>query len=100
MAFSYVTEYARGAQVENGQLLQVGAEPPLNAERVANAGATTQGSAFNAKTKFIMVHTDSICSYKIGANPTAVTSEGRMAAGETRYFGVNPGDKIAFILNT
>jgi len=100
MAFSYVTEYARAAQVENGQLLQVGAEPPLAAERVANGGASTQGSAFNAKTRFVMIHTDSICSYKVGANPTAVVTEGRMAAGETRFFGVNPGDKVAFVLNT
>lgn len=100
MAFSYVTEYCRGAQIENGQLLQVGEEPIVAAERVANAGASTQGSAFNAKTKFIMVHADSICSYKIGANPVAVVGEGRMAAGETRYFGVYPGHKIAFVLNT
>lgn len=101
MAFAYVTEYARAAQVENGQALQVGAEPPLAAYQVGNAGASTQGAVFNAKTKFIMVHADSICSYKIGANPTAVTTEGRMALGETRFFGVAGGtDRIAFVLNS
>jgi hypothetical protein len=33
-------------------------------------------------------------------NPTAVATAQRLAANETRYYGVNPGEKIAVITNS
>jgi hypothetical protein len=99
MAFIYVNEFPE-LRVFQGGGVQAPELPSLAGYTVANAGASTQSAAFNAKTKFIEVHTDSICSILVGANPTAVTTQGRMAAGETRYYRVNAGDKIAAILNT
>lgn len=100
MAFIYVHEYARQPLDRAGQLVPAGEEPALASYQVAIGVGSAQSAAFNAKTKFISVHADAICSVKFGANPTAVATEGRMAANETRYFGVQPGDKIAVIQNT
>ena len=99
MAFIYVNESTE-LRVYQGGGAQVIELPAVAAYQVANAGASTQSAAFNAKTKIIEVHSDSICSILVGLNPTAVTTQGRMAAGETRYYRVNPGDKIAAVLNT
>lgn len=101
MAFLYITEYAEQAKDFKDALLPAGVMPPVAEQRVANAGASAQSAALNDRTKFVMLHADSICSVKFGANPTAVVEEHRMGAGETRYYGVNiVGMKIAAVLNT
>lgn len=99
MAKVYITEHTH-SRIVQGQLTNVVQMPPLATQTVVNTGATTQSSAFNAKTQIICVHTDSICSIEIGSNPTATTSSRRLAANSTEYFQVSPGDKLAAILNT
>jgi hypothetical protein len=100
MAFTYITEYEALARDRFNYHIAAGAEPAIAEQRVDNTGASTQSAAFNERTAFIMVHTDGICSIKIGANPTALVTGHRMAAGETRFYGVQPGHKIAVIANT
>lgn len=99
MAFIYITEHTH-SRIVQGQLVPVVSMPPLATQRVANAGATTQSSAFNAKTVLVAVHSDSICSVEFGLNPTATTSSRRLAANSTEYFQVEPGHRVAAILNT
>ena len=99
MAFIYITEYADVA-VTHSKYAQAGAEPAIAEQRVANDGASAQSAAFNDNTRMVRIHTDSICSIKFGANPTAVTTEKRMAANTTEFFGVKPGQKVAAVLNT
>jgi hypothetical protein len=99
MAFIYVTEYAEIAQL-NGESVSIAKEPELVEQQVAIGGASVQSSAFNAKTKFIRVHADAICSIKIGSSPTAVATAKRMAANQTEYFAVDATHKIAVITNT
>jgi hypothetical protein len=95
MASLYITEYG-----------SVGSErtPIAQSPRVAmqklTVGAETKSAAFQPSTRFIRVHTDAICSIVISTAPTATTSDSRMAAGDTEYFGVNPGDKLSVISNT
>lgn len=106
MAFLYVTEYATQPLDQNGKPIStgVGQEPAAAAYRVGNAGATTQAAAACLpETRFLLLHADSICSYAIGVNPTAVATANRMAAGETRLVGVNASagtTKVAAVLNT
>jgi len=104
MATLYVTEFDSVASVNTlrgsrGVEGQAPLAPAIAEQTVAIAGSTTQSSAFNKNTTLIRVHTDSICSVDIGANPTATTSKMRMAAGQTEFFGVTPGHKIAVISN-
>jgi hypothetical protein len=101
MAKLYVTEYAALGQGANGIPAQIAYEPPV-ASQVVTFTTSTQSSAFNAATQFVRVHTDSICSITFGTNPTATTSNRRMAADATEYFAVPAGNafKVAAVTNT
>jgi hypothetical protein len=76
-------------------------EPPVAEQTVAIGGASAAcTNAFGTYTRLIRVHVDAICHIAIGAAPTATTSKKRMAAGQTEYFAVNGGWKIACITGT
>lgn len=91
----YISEFSIGATAAT----QVAKQPEITTQTVSIGGTSTQSAAFNGNTRLIRVHTDTICSIKIGSNPTASTTTARMAADQTEYFEVNPGDKIAVITN-
>jgi hypothetical protein len=91
----YVTEYAEPSQFAP----TLGPEPGSN-QVVNYAGGTTQSTAFKTNTTLVRLHTDSVCSVRFGLNPTATTSDARLAAGQTEYFKVLPGNKVAAIINT
>lgn len=97
MATLYITEFATTQLDLNGQAAQVVEGRPIADDTVTVAGTSDQSAAFNAKTRLIRVHTDVACHILIGENPTATTSDARMAADQTEYFGVKAGDKIAVI---
>jgi hypothetical protein len=106
MAFLNVTEYAEIAVGPAGRVGQMPLGPKLASYGVGNAGATTQGAVFNAKTRFVRLHTDTICCYEIDTNPTAVAigagMSSRLAAGQTEYVAVplGGGFRVAAILST
>ena len=100
MAFVYVTEYLRQAQDGISRLLPAGMEPSLVVQKIAITAGSVQSAAFNARTTFVSVHTDAICSVAFGPNPTASAASSRLPLDGTQYFGVVPGDKIAVITNT
>lgn len=109
MASLYVTEYQGLGQVDpdaaDGQMsykvtAQAPKGPALAEQKLAISGVSAQSAAFNRLTRLIRVHTDIVCSVAVGgANPAATTSSARMAANQTEYFSVEPGDKIAVITN-
>ncbi len=92
MAKLYITEYS-------GQKDGLPNGLPL-AEQAITFSTSTQSAALQTGTKFVRVHTDSLCSIAMGLNPTATTSTQRMIAGQTEYFGVAGGIKIAAVTNT
>ena len=102
MATIYITEYKNLGYVGGGlgQLAQAPVEPAIADQSITITGASAQSSAFNASTTLIRVHTDATCSIKIGINPTAVTTAHRMAANETDYYAVIPGQLLAVITNS
>jgi len=80
---------------------QAAITPEVTHQTVAITGSSVQSNAFNSATRLIRVHADAICSIQIGStNPTATTTSARFVAGQTEYFLVNPGDKLAVITNT
>lgn len=99
MAVLYISEY-QVMPIDGRGIVPAGAEPAVATQTVAIGGSSTQSSAFNALTRFVRIHTDAICSIAFGANPTATTSTARMAANQTEFFGVVPGQKVAVITNT
>jgi hypothetical protein len=99
MAVVYIQEYAEQARDNNARTIPAGQEPPVTSQTVAIGGASVQSSAFNAKTCFVRIHTDAICSVKFGSNPTVTATDARLAANTTEFFGVRPGEKVAVITN-
>jgi hypothetical protein len=75
-------------------------EPSVTEQTMTLSASSGQSAAFNAQTSFVMVHAQEAACLKWGTNPTAVTTNQRMAAGETRFYGVPPGKsfKVAGIL--
>jgi hypothetical protein len=98
MSTLYITEFANIAR-DQGQGVQVTALPPVAEQTIAIGAASAQSSGFNAATSFIRTHADAVCSIAVGTNPTAAATNARLAANQTEYFQVRPGDKIAVIQN-
>lgn len=97
MATLYVAEFER----PRNQWVNIANQPPKAEQTVAIGGSSTQcTNAFGSSTAMIRVATDAICSIAIGTNPTAATTNMRMAADQVEYFSVSPNMKIAVITNT
>lgn len=97
MATLYISEYTEEGFNRAG--LPVASEPPI-AEQTVAIGAEAKSSAFNAKTRYVRIHNDAICSILFGTSPTATTAKKRLPADTIEYFAVQPGDKISVISNT
>lgn len=96
MAKVFICEYAETAV---GTLAPL--EPVLANQVVAIGATSVQSAAFNAKTKFVRIAADAVCSVAFGNNPTADANSKRIAANVPgEIFGVRPGDKLAVITNT
>ena len=96
MALLYVTEFA---EIEIGPAGRVGQMPmpPVAEQTVAIGVGSVASNAFNAKTRFVRLHTDAICAVKFGTAPTAIvagaTGTARMAANQTEFFAVPISDQ-------
>lgn len=101
MAVLYITEYAGLMPSPVGGQGQVPMEPPL-AEQTLVIGTVTPSAVFNAKTRLVRLHSDAICSVLFGTAPVALVTSQRMAASQTEYHGVTPGQsfKVSVISNT
>lgn len=87
----YITEYAELARDAFSFHVPAGKEPAIAEQQRTVSGASAQSSAFNNETAFIMVHTSESAHLAFGTSPTAVTTAHKLAAGETRYYGVPKG---------
>ena len=98
MAVLYVSEY--GGLAVGG--LPVGFEPSIRDYTLAIGAGGVSTVAFDNATTIIRVHTDAICSIAIVATTTstATTSNKRMGAGATEYFGVRGGYHVSVITNS
>lgn len=99
MAFAYISQY-ENMPVITGRAVAVGDEPALAEERVAIGGGSLQSTVFLARTRFVRLHTDAICAYKFGLNPTADVTKTRLAANSTEFFGTKEGQRVAIITST
>ena len=101
MGILYVTEFQELPTITLGHSGAMAMQPPM-AEQTVSYTTTTQSAAFNANTRYVRLHTDSICSIEFGTNPSATTSTARMVAGQTEYYAVPKGAsyKVAAVSNT
>jgi len=98
MATVTFREYA-DLGVTYGKYIQAGMEPANADQSVTTSGTSAQSAAFNAQTRMIMVSTPAAqaVSLLFGDNPTAVIGGLRLPAANVFFFGVKPGQKVAFI---
>jgi hypothetical protein len=95
----FLTEF-RGSP-PNSVYYQAVTAPAQTSQTVAIAGASAQSSPFGVTTGIIRVHVDINCRVVIGGtSPTATASSMRMIAGQTEYFVVKPGERLAVISGT
>ncbi len=104
MATLYITEFSGLGQF-NSQIFQnAPACPPLADQKLTITTTSTASTTFSANTHLIQVETDAICSLAFSTTTdstvSATTSAMRLAAGETRLYGVNPGFSVAVVTNT
>lgn len=93
----YVTEFAEPSPVT----FQAASAPPLRSTTVTIAASSAQSLAFTGTTKIVRLHCDVACQVEVGGtNPTAVATSARLAAGQTEYYKVKPGAKVAVITAT
>lgn len=74
--------------------------PSIVEQNVTITSSSMTSSAFNSQTRMVMVNCDAACSLAWGQSPTATTSQHRLAANETRFYGVLAGEVVAVISNT
>jgi hypothetical protein len=99
MAVLFIEEFTEQGFIGGGPTT-MGKQPSIAVQTVAIGGTSEQSDAFDTATRVVRLHTDAICSYRFGADPTASATTPRMAAGQTEYFSVQPGHKVAVITNT
>ncbi len=71
--------------------------PPLAVSVVAIGASSAASSAFTASTTMVGLHPKADCHVAFGSNPTATTNNTPLVSGQTYYFSVTPGDKVAVI---
>lgn len=99
MAKVYVSEY--GGLAVGG--MQVGQEASLTEYTISlSSVAAVATQAIDAATTIIRIHTDAICSIALVTSTTgaATTTNKRMAANATEYFGVKFGQHVTVISNS
>ena len=104
MAKLYITEYQYSAMAAGGggaaNRMPAGQEPAIVVQVLAIGALSVQSAPFSARTNFVRLHCDEVCSVEFGTNPTATANSSRLAANQTEFFGVHPGNLIAVIINT
>jgi hypothetical protein len=100
MSTLYIAEVSDLGIDTLGRIVMAPVMPPAVEQTVSIGGSSAQSNAFGSSTTFVQIHADSICSIAFGANPTATTSNQRLAANDTRFYAVVAGEKVAVISNS
>lgn len=104
MATLWIKEHTKKPQLAGGP--DIWSEPAaVEQTPVTISGTSAQSAQFAAQTKFITITSDSAFCYLVAANPTAATTNFRVAANKILTIAVEPapGDapyKIAAVTTT
>lgn len=102
MAVLYITEFAAQMRDDAGYVAPAPDLPVVAEQTVAIGAGSVASSAFNAKTRFIRLCADAVCSVAFGTSPTAAATNMRLPANVPYDLGVPKGAsyKVAVITNT
>jgi hypothetical protein len=100
MAFLYIAEFARLPLDSVGATIIAPPMAPIAEQKIPIGVSSVPSAPFSSRTLFVQIHPDSVCSIAFGPAPVATVNNQRVAASETRFVGVNPGDSVAVISNS
>lgn len=89
MAKLYISEYTTTGAFTNTSV-PIAIEPSRVTQVVDFTSGATQSAAFDGKTNYVRLWSDTDCCVLFGNNPTADTDKLPLAANTPEYFGV-PG---------
>lgn len=93
----YITEFKDDGQSAIGKPMPLAQTPSIRTQTVTIGASSAQSQPFTSATRFVRVHTDSVCHVVFGDAPVATTGAARMSADQTEYFGVATGQQLAVI---
>jgi hypothetical protein len=102
MASLYIEEFEAMGTAANGQAIQAPLQVSLATQKLT-IGVAVASEAFHARTKYVQLHADAVCSYRFSiAGTDAAVTNMRMPANADRFFVVPPGVgmKVSVITNT
>lgn len=101
MSTLYISEYAQLGYVGQSptQLIQAPGGFPLAEQHIQVGSNSVASTAFNAKTKFVRVVSDTACNLAFGTAPAAVAMSHYLPANAVVYYAVGAGSEIAVIAN-
>lgn len=100
MSTFYIAQFDNMPNAANSAVVMAPHYPPLNEQTLTISGSSAQSTPMVIGARYAQLSTDAVCSFAVGVNPVATTANSRMAANETRFIGVDPGQIIAVISNT
>lgn len=99
MATLYITELTHlGYDGFSAPVMAPDVKTLVTEQFVTITGSSNLSAAFSTTTRFIMVNTDVACCLAFGLNPTALNTQHRMGANETRFYTVPSGYKLAVVV--
>lgn len=100
MATLYITEFKEVGNDVRRNVLQCPQMPAMAEQTVAIGAGALQSDLFQDVTRYVMIHADVVCHVAFGASPTATTANQRLAANETRVFGVPTNCRLSVIVGS
>lgn len=99
MATLWIREYDKIALDSTGKPMDAALEGDATRDQTVTFTTTVQSAAFNKSTKYVAITSSVAFHYKVGANPTATTSNLRVAADQVLFFGLQEESlKVAAVL--
>ena len=95
MATASILEFSELRHDAKGQVVPV-AQLTNTVEQSVTFTTSTQSATFDGRTRYIRIVADAKAYFRCGTNPTATAAGPWIAADSVEYFGVRPGQKIAF----
>lgn len=102
MAVLRIDEFANLAVIPGGQFAAGNLDGVISQQ--VTIGTEVKSASISAATRVVRIQAEALCCIKLSKQPSftqaAATTDLRLTAGQTEYFGVSPGDRISVILTT
>lgn len=82
---------------EFGWALPVVMLPAIASQGITPTAASLASTAFSNSTRLVRLTAGANCHIEVGTAPVATTNSVRMSEGQTEYFSVKAGSKVAVI---